>query len=341
MLKLFYSNLPVTNSKPLPPFVFDTLYYLNRDQLERFSIVCRSLKNFIERYFHSKPYRVFDELRIRSGSYALRHNGVQWHPNRAGYSVQQFFAGQECDVDLSKYLSGAYYSFAEMRPYLGSLVRVATTTIYVPFYTYNAEHIMEMESIVHLWSDYDILIRHAERRLGEIDDEDFEPILNSPTILKCKNLFMINARFSFKNYKVLYTVENIAIQYDEERHFWTTNFKEKESNYLPQFLEQPGVKPVVTLRNEQPERVTGLLDRLHKARICVRLLKFIKAFSSATMPNAFKIVFAQCKDPLTEFRETNKTSGEILELKKGSPAEYEDDEEKDDDVYYTLERSSI
>ncbi|KAI1701563.1 hypothetical protein DdX_16038 [Ditylenchus destructor] len=77
-------------SKPLPPFTFDVLYYLNRDQLERFSIVCRPLKNLIERYFHSKPYRVFDQLLIHGGSYALVHNRVRWHPNRDDYSVQQF-----------------------------------------------------------------------------------------------------------------------------------------------------------------------------------------------------------------------------------------------------------
>ncbi|KAI1693459.1 hypothetical protein DdX_20645 [Ditylenchus destructor] len=56
--------LPMSCSKPLPPFVCDSLYYLNRDQLERFTIVCLPLKNFIERYLHSKPYRVFDQLKF-------------------------------------------------------------------------------------------------------------------------------------------------------------------------------------------------------------------------------------------------------------------------------------
>ncbi|KAI1701565.1 hypothetical protein DdX_16040 [Ditylenchus destructor] len=87
-------------SKPLPPFTFDLLCYLNRNQLERFSIVCRPLKHYIDRYFHSKPYRIFDRLEIHGGSYGLRHNSaglfsplenhVHWHPNREDYSVQQF-----------------------------------------------------------------------------------------------------------------------------------------------------------------------------------------------------------------------------------------------------------
>ncbi|KAI1694251.1 hypothetical protein Ddc_22220 [Ditylenchus destructor] len=81
-------------SKPLPPFVCDLLYFLNRNQLERFSIVCRPLKNFIDRYLHTKPYRVFDCLDIRGGSYALRHNNVRWHPNQDDYSAQQFLGNQ-------------------------------------------------------------------------------------------------------------------------------------------------------------------------------------------------------------------------------------------------------
>ncbi|KAI1710428.1 hypothetical protein Ddc_13433 [Ditylenchus destructor] len=73
LLNDFHPNLPMSCSKPLPPFVCDSLYYLNRNQLERFSIVCRPLKNFIDRYLHTKPYRVFDRLYIRGGSYALIH----------------------------------------------------------------------------------------------------------------------------------------------------------------------------------------------------------------------------------------------------------------------------
>ncbi|KAI1701552.1 hypothetical protein DdX_16027 [Ditylenchus destructor] len=71
-----------------------------------------------------------------------------------------------------------------------------------------------------------------------------------------------------------------------------------------------------------------------------KTLGYKSAFSSAVSPNAFKIVFAQCKESLTEFRETNKTTNEKLELKKGLPVEYKA-------VYlykfdsYTLERYSI
>ncbi|KAI1710921.1 hypothetical protein Ddc_13182 [Ditylenchus destructor] len=294
-------------SKSVPPFTFDTLYYLNRDQLERFSIVCRPLKNFIERYFHSKPYRVFDLLYIRGGSYALVHNDVRFHPNRDDYSVQQFLAGQICNRNDYE-----YHSFTEMHPYLGPTVRITETNIDIAGnVTYNPEQIEQMESITYLWRDHKIDIWNSEN-CACLDSEDFQLILNSPTILKCKTLHLSNAYFSFKDYKVLYTVKILEIRYwgKNETDLWhiRNNFP-RYLEYWQQFLEQTGVKPVVVFLFLRDKDIEHLLVRLSKA------------FSSAVSPNAFKIVFVNVCLRLTEFRETNKSSGEILELKKGFPTE--------------------
>ncbi|KAI1691931.1 hypothetical protein Ddc_23943 [Ditylenchus destructor] len=316
-------------SKPLPPFVFDSLYYLNRNQLECFSIVCRQLKNFIERYLHTKPYRVFDQLWIRGGSYALVHNNVRWHPNRDDYSVQQFLAGKELQDPTIRddYYDHhvEYYSFAEMRPYLGQTVRIEKTWIRLDRInwicedvdiTYNPEHIKEMESISHVWCDRKICVWNGG---GEIVADDIQLILDSPTILQCQLLYMSRAHFSFKDYKVLYNAKIIENNYYDDK---------TDPDYWPQFLEQPGVKPLVVLRDLHRESINTVVDHLSKA------------FSSAVSPNAFKIVFANYRKDLTEFRKTNETSGEKLELKKGLPIEYEN-ERLDRYCNYTLERSSI
>ncbi|KAI1698128.1 hypothetical protein Ddc_19288 [Ditylenchus destructor] len=310
-------------SKPLPPFTFDVLCYLNRDQLERFSIVCRPLKNFIERYFRSKPYRIFDRLEIRGGSYLLEHTfeeeieypvsySIQWHPNRDDYSAQQFLSGQKCIIAESNFswdvvTNRTYYSFAEMRPYLGPTVRIKKMTInLLGSYTYNPGHIAEMESISYLWRDGEIFI--SNERSHQTGAQDLQPILNSPTILQCRLLKMCNPYFLFKDYKVLYTVKIIEIDYNKEEIY--------PSSWL-EFFGQPGAKPVVVLRELYRDSIESLLNHLSKA------------FLSSVSPNAYKIVFVQplfnpCWDdviPLIEFRETNSTSGEILELKKGCPAE--------------------
>ncbi|KAI1691999.1 hypothetical protein Ddc_23917 [Ditylenchus destructor] len=188
-----------------------------------------------------------------------------------------------------------------MRPYLGQTVRIEKTWIYLDVgTTYNPEHIEQMESIAHLWCDRKISVWNGG---SGIVAEDIQLILDSPTILQCRYLFMHRAHFSFKDYKILYNAKIIEIYYEIDYPY------KYDHDYWPQFLEQPGT------------------------------------FSSAVSPNAFKIVFAQNRKPLTEFRKTNETSGEKLELKKGLPTEYQN--ENLDRFYnrkyfnYTLERSSI
>ncbi|KAI1702716.1 hypothetical protein Ddc_16944 [Ditylenchus destructor] len=233
-------------SKPLPPFVCDSLYYLNRNQLERFSIVCRPLKNFIERYLHSKPYRVFDILYIRRALYALVNNEVQWHPNRDGYSAQQFLAGETLHSCIK------YYSLAEMRPYLDQNVRIKKTLIYLDGFSYLPEHIEEMESIAHLWCDGKIIIWNGSTGIVA---ENFQLILDSPKIMQCRHLYMTRAQFSFKDYKLLYNAKII------ENHYYNDK---TDPNYWPQFLEQTGMKPLVVLRGLHRESINTLLDHLCK-----------------------------------------------------------------------------
>ncbi|KAI1692221.1 hypothetical protein DdX_21379 [Ditylenchus destructor] len=225
--------------------------------------------------------------------------------------------GQECSENRNWGCS-----FAEMRPYLGPAVRIKKTTIYAD-YTYNLDQIAEMESIAYLWRDGDIDIRNYYSKYNtSIVAEDFLPILNSPTILQCKKLFMDNAHFSFKDYKVLYSLKVIEVHY--------YNYPIDPDSWL-QFLDQPGVKPLIVLLQSHRENFDNVINR------------FVKAFSSAVSPNPFKIVFAGREvddESLIEFRETNKTSGEILELKKGLPVDYQTNYYYECNNY-TLERSNV
>ncbi|KAI1702332.1 hypothetical protein DdX_15514 [Ditylenchus destructor] len=208
-----------------------------------------------------------------------------------------------------------------MLPYLGPNIRIKNIYIRVAASAYNPDHISEMESITYLWSDGRIEIWDIDGYGKRIAAEDFLPILNSPTILQCRELRMINADFPFKYYNVLYSVNVFEIA-------CTTG--DIDANHYLDFLEKPGVKPVVALYDFSRHHIDNVLDLLSKD------------FSSATVPNAFKIVFAQYKtrQPLTEFRETNKISGEKLELKKGIPVEYQHRFFKDN-KYWTLERAKI
>ncbi|KAI1702586.1 hypothetical protein Ddc_16987 [Ditylenchus destructor] len=182
-----------------------------------------------------------------------------------------------------------------------------------------------MESISYLWRDGEMTLSGWEDNTSL---QNLLPILNSPTILQCRKVKMNFVQFSFKDYKVLYSVKFIDVWYF---------FQDFDQNCWPQFLEQPGIKPVVVLH---------YLERVHIEKM---FKLFSKAFSSAVLPNAFKIVFLpfgrEENESLTEFRQTNKTSGEKLELSKGISEDVSSiccDEDDLESVYlYTLERSSI
>ncbi|KAI1690503.1 hypothetical protein DdX_22445 [Ditylenchus destructor] len=254
----------------------------------------------------------------------LNDSGNDWQ-SLPPFTRNPNHAGQKCSVDESKgfFSDPTYYSFSEMLPYLGPTVRIKKTYIYVAGdSTYNPEHIAEMESIAYLWRDGDISVLNVRNDESRIVAEDFQPILNSPTVLQCQNLLLENANFLCKDYKALYTAKVIVIDYCDDGNI--------DPNYLPDFLEQPGVKPIVAFLYLYRENVVNVLDRLKED------------FSASVLPNAFKIVFVQQAEdePLTEFRETNNTSGEKLELKKGLPVEYQKKYLINFDSY-TLERSTV
>ncbi|KAI1702256.1 hypothetical protein DdX_15595 [Ditylenchus destructor] len=236
--------------------------------------------------------------------------------------VEQFLAGQKCSIDQSKryWVDYEYYSFAEMRPYLGPTVRINEMDIGVAVSTFIPQHVTEMESIAYLWRDGWIAIWNAQNDNSLVGTQDFPLILTSPTILQCPLLIMNNPNFSFKDSKVLYSVDVIDINY---------GYDDVDLMHWVEFFEQPGCKPIVIMSDFPRQSIDNVLDRLSKA------------FSSAILPNTFKLVFVYFDQPLIEFCETNKTSGETLELKRGAPTESRARLPLHRDYCFTLERSSI
>ncbi|KAI1695574.1 hypothetical protein DdX_19512 [Ditylenchus destructor] len=171
-------------------------------------------------------------------------------------SLRTAVSGQKSNIGLT------YYSFAAMRPYLGPTVRIKWTIVYVGGgFTYIPEHIEQMESIANLWRDGKISVWNGRHDGSRIVAEDFQSILNSPTILKCQNLYMGKAHFSFKDYKVLYAVNvidasNSYVDTDPENGHWQKCWLE--------FLEEPEMKPVILIRQLHREILRTLLDRLSK-----------------------------------------------------------------------------
>ncbi|KAI1696135.1 hypothetical protein DdX_19200 [Ditylenchus destructor] len=308
-------------SKFLSHSALDVLCYLNRDEMERCHIVCRLLKHFVEGYFHSKPYRIFDWLHVSGGRYMLRHKGLYWYPYRDDYNIVLFLEKRE---HLSTgYVKGRKrqrlthlpfdYSFAEMSPYLGPTVRINEILLSINAgTTYPPAHIAEMESIAYLWQNGKISLNNSG-----VNDQ---PILKSPTILHCRQLKLMHTQFHMGEFSVFFTPKIL--------HLRPTYL---DVTYVLEFLGQIRIKPSVVLEFVGLDRINTIIERLSKV------------FHSAVLPNAFTLILIQpVYQPLAIFNKRNKNSGESLELKEGLPSALDNDFRKMPSWrYYTLQRMSV
>ncbi|KAI1729835.1 hypothetical protein Ddc_02500 [Ditylenchus destructor] len=331
-------------TKILPELIFDFLRYLNRDDLDRLTLVCRLLNSFIERYFHLTPYRIFETLQIINGKYRLFNRIPKnkwtpfstiavWHPNRDDYTVKQFLASEALsprNISLSE-----SYSYAEMSPYLGPNIRLRYTLLHVSSMTSSSEIVSELESLSHVWSQHKLHLYKSGPEPIFDDDmiwnaDEWLPLLKSPTdLLQCQYLRLDFGDFPLKDYEVLYTVKLITIG---------RGYRQEHVKYWVQFLEKEGVKPLLVL----PYIYDYCVDRAYFDFNVVDY--FFQAFSNATSPASFMVEFELSTElglqGLDERREKNFFTKEILELKKGSmecigPFYHRNE------VYYTLERYSI
>lgn len=145
-----------------------------------------------------------------------------------------------CVLSKRPWHDSTFYSFTKMRPFLEPTVRIKKTTIAVGA---NYHQVEQLESVSYLWRNGDI---HLASQRSFVD---FQLVLKLPTILRCRNLYMEYANVSLKKFKVLYTVKMIETCHGNST-FWL------------EFLEQPGVKPLIVVRGEFREEITDTLDVL-------------------------------------------------------------------------------
>ncbi|KAI1712888.1 hypothetical protein Ddc_12232 [Ditylenchus destructor] len=326
----------------------DLLHFFDRDQLERISITCRLLNRLVERGLQSKSLRVFDKLEIRPspkgksfqtlltnafciGSlgafYRLRHNGVQLYP-KSGVAVQQFLAGE--NTENSNPVS---YSFVEISPYLGPTVRFKETEIKVRNYCpYTSEAANELESLTHLWRDRVITIKPMEMQV--IFAESIRHILDSPTILKCKQLEIEDPDLPLSNYPVLYSADVF--------HVFCNRILKPENWKFFEGSRADGGKPLFFL--------TLWINHSDVEPVVITNYKY-QVFPQADSPCAFKMVVKlRLVGELLPFSIQNTSTQEVLELKE----DYSDVsldislvdvmwEQLFDNfsTYYTLERSIV
>ncbi|KAI1691449.1 hypothetical protein DdX_21881 [Ditylenchus destructor] len=315
-------------SKFLHNFAVDVLCYVDRNKLDDLMIVSGQFKNYIDKHFRAKPYRVFEELLIGAGTFILKHHGVQWHPNREDYNVLNFLDGVECSLDADPKRHGemSYYSFSEMQPYLGPTVRFEFTFIHTAGQNmYSNEHIMKMESLTHLWREGTInFLNCYDGR--QIVPDNIRRIFSSPIILQCRDLVIYNACFSFKDYGVLYMPQSIQIFLPDEQYV--------NPNIVSDYLEQMKMEQIVMLQFYSIEFIPSIVERILQSFskidsstgwILEGKLKKVhfQAFSLRQLASSgFTMllgIYHGTIDQSIEFQKVNNVTGEKLELKKGLP----------------------
>ncbi|KAI1694965.1 hypothetical protein Ddc_21614 [Ditylenchus destructor] len=308
----------------------EVLTFCSRIELEYFSIASRSLNCLIAKNFPSKPYLVVDKLIIcpqgNDNSYCLEHSERQWHPNKNRCYLQHLSVSNK-----TSHKDRIYYSLAQTRPYLGPSVRVKSTCLYVKNETIISPTLVtEMESLSHIWRDQTLVMLPSVGYLTDAMFQKLQPILNSRNISQFGELRLIDVDFPLVDYPVLNSL-NVLELYDVEQrnNDSITSFYEN----ILHFLEKPGAKPLVVLN--------GIHNRNKDHSPLIHLIS--QAFSRATSPCEFGLVLLRNKNSvtyLTEFRETNNISGEVLKLEKGLPAECNQRYSRQY-VCYTLQRCRI
>ncbi|KAI1700211.1 hypothetical protein Ddc_18181 [Ditylenchus destructor] len=284
----------------------NVLEYLDRENLEKLSIVSRLFEKIVRIEFPRHPFRVFNKLYIETGTNGNIDLGMQ--NERITLQITPYA------VEFKRYSTirnGArYFSVRAMQPFLSKSVRFGRTIIEVNSTLFSQQSITAMENFAHLWTGrilkiehgYDIITPASPNHHRYAPDNAITPncelLFNAPGIITpCRELDIcrINAPI---NYPALYALQMIKIS---EVHGFSAdnllNFVEGLSKY-----------------NSTTQLVC--FSRVNFQRTHIGIIR--EAFSKSKVSHAWKLFLVDRQagnSKLIEFRDENLLTKDVLELR--------------------------
>ncbi|KAI1700210.1 hypothetical protein Ddc_18180 [Ditylenchus destructor] len=181
----------------------NVLEYLDRENLEKLSIVTRQFENVIRTEFPKHPFRVFAKLRIstdKNGEIRLGmyNKGVTFNITSS--------PTPEANIALFKglierngplYCTTCNYSLRAMLPFMGKSVRFRKTIIELNGTLINQQSITAMENFAHLWTGGTLKIE-----LGY--DEDIYFTSTKPVVPNCDLIFNAPGLLLWANHRYIF-----------------------------------------------------------------------------------------------------------------------------------------
>ncbi|KAI1704994.1 hypothetical protein DdX_13925 [Ditylenchus destructor] len=278
--------------------LLDILKFQNRNELERIQVTNRLLNNIVNKYFATYPLRVFPEtmvhVQIRNGNF-----GLSFRKFRVGTCFMldsRTWTHNNCAQECEH-----FYPFEVVRLFLCKNVRFKQAELYINDHhiskRYSACHIATLESISHVWAKKDLFIHD----FSEKDPSSQSLILNSSSILQCRTLHVRDDRRRIQ-----------VLQYPNVYSLYALNtFGSVGSRETLPFTQQLIEQKALHRNSDTIFVFFAVKESVNKA------VEFIKQnfFTSQDYCRLRLIITTFSPNHISEFREMNHRTNEVLELK--------------------------
>ncbi|KAI1718500.1 hypothetical protein Ddc_09553 [Ditylenchus destructor] len=293
----------------------DIFQYLNRNDLETFSIVNRQFNQILQQHFLERPFRLLcnetlvlkricKEIKVRlekSNADYLDPITRQWHPR--------------------PFIN--YFTLEQMHPFLNETVRVRNVMFLLPKDPdCTAGEIESLSSLSRLWVGQEFSILN-DICTPDIVSSWIHPILSTPSLLKCSHLQLdfVNEVTPVHNYPSIYTLNFLGTQWHEFNAVSMIDLIEHKGLY-------PRSNTTFVLWDVHPDKLTDDLRNI---------------FVETKKPLHFTVHFLLFdKEEVHPFQLMNQNTKEILQLREMSVEEVAVHTDYiDHKLYWTLERLPI